>query len=93
MVKESTIYSSNKRIALNTIVLYIRMLFVLCLNLYISRLILKDLGIVDYGIYNIVGGIVVLFSYMNSALSLASNRFFSYEMKNGISQMNVVFNT
>lgn len=65
MVKESTIYSSNKRIALNTIVLYIRMLFVLCLNLYISRLILKDLGIVDYGIYNIVGGIVVLFSYMN----------------------------
>ena len=93
MVKESTIYSSNKRIVLNTIVLYIRMLFVLCLNLYISRLILKDLGIVDYGIYNIVGGIVVLFSYMNSALNLASNRFFSYEMKNGISKMNVVFNT
>lgn len=85
--------SSNTRIAKNTLLLYLRMLLVLGLNLYISRLTLKYLGIVDYGIYNVVGGIVVFFSYLNSALTLAANRFISYDMKSDLDRRRVVFNT
>ena len=51
----------NKRIAKNTIVLYIRMIFLMLINFYTSRLILSALGIEDYGIYNVVGGIVTMF--------------------------------
>ena len=93
MANKSDIYTSNTQVAKNTIVLYLRMLFVLCINLYISRLVLQNLGVVDYGIYNLVGGIVVLFSYLNSALSLSTNRFYCYEIKNGIDRLKVVFNT
>lgn len=85
--------SSNKRIAKNTLLLYLRMLLVLGLNLYISRMTLQYLGIEDFGIYNIVCSVVVLFSYLNSALSLAATRFISYELKNGIDRQKVVFNT
>lgn len=84
---------NNKRIVKNTLILYLRMLLVLGLNLYISRIVLQVLGVEDYGIYNVVGGVVVLFSYMNSALSLASTRFMSYEMPNGTIALKRVFNT
>lgn len=93
MSNKNDIYTSNTQVAKNTIVLYLRMLFVLCVNLYVSRLVLQNLGVVDYGIYNLVGGIVVLFSYLNSALSLSTNRFYCYEIKNGIDRLKVVFNT
>lgn len=85
--------NSNKRIVKNTLLLYIRMFVILILNLYTSRVILDALGVVDYGIYNVVGSVVVMFSYMNSALSLATTRFFSYEMHNGITRLKTVFNT
>lgn len=85
--------ANNKRIAKNTLVLYVRMFIVLFVNLYVSRVILTSLGVVDYGIYNVVGSVVVMFSYMNSALSLATTRFLSYEMRNGVERLNVVFNT
>ena len=58
--------TSNKRIAKNTIFLYIRMLFVLIVSLYTSRVVLNTLGVVDYGIYNVVSGFVVLFSFLNA---------------------------
>ncbi len=73
--------ANNKRIAKNTIYVYIRMLIIVIVNLYASRIILNVLGIVDYGIYNIVGGTVVLFSFLNQALSSATQRFVAYEME------------
>lgn len=68
------------------------MFLMLTINLYTSRVILDALGVVDYGIYNVVGSIVVLFSYMNSALSLATTRFFSFEMHNGLERLRMTYN-
>ena len=70
----------NKRIAQNTIYLYIRSILVLCVGLYTSRVVLKALGIDDYGIYNVVGGFVAMFAIISSSLVSASQRFISYEM-------------
>lgn len=69
---------NNKRIVKNSIFLYFRMLFNVCINLYISRIILDILGVSDYGIYNIVGCIVVLLGFINSSLSGASSRFITF---------------
>ena len=71
---------NNKRIAKNTLMLYIRMVLTLGVGLYTSRVILRVLGIEDYGIYNIVGGVIVLFSFLNSALTQATQRFLTYEL-------------
>lgn len=70
----------NKRIAKNTIYLYLRMLLVMAVNLYTVRAILDILGVVDYGIYNVVGGVVILFSFMNNTLATSSQRYFSIEL-------------
>ena len=78
---------NNRQIAKNTIVLYIRMIVVLFIGLYSSRVILNSLGVVDYGIYNVVGSMVVLFSYMDSALSQSATRFYSYDLPNGIERV------
>lgn len=58
------IASNDKRIARNSAVLYIRMFVVMCIQLYISRVILRALGAEDYGIYNVVGGVVTIFSFL-----------------------------
>ena len=87
------ILTSNKRIVKNTFVLYIRMFFVLVVGLYTSRVVLNSLGVTDFGIYNVIGSIVLLFGYINSALSLATTRFLSFEMPHGIERLQVVFNT
>ena len=71
---------NNKRIAKNTFYLYLRMLFVMAIGLYTVRAILAILGVVDYGIYNVVGGVVTLFSFMNRTLSTSSQRYFSIEL-------------
>ena len=71
--------TSNKRIAKNTIFLYIRMFFVLIVSLYTSRVILNTLGIEDYGIYNVVAGFVSLFGFLNATLSSSIQRFYNYE--------------
>lgn len=71
---------NNKRIARNTVFMYIRMFLIMLVTLYTSRIVLSILGIEDYGIYNIVGGIVVLFSFFNSALTSATQRFLSFEL-------------
>ena len=63
--------NTNNRIVKNTLVLYVRMIVVLFIGLYSSRVILQSLGVIDYGIYNVVGSLVVMFSYLDSALSLA----------------------
>lgn len=69
--------TDNKRIVKNTLLLYIRMLLMLLVNLYTSRVVLDVLGVADYGIYNLVGGVVVLFSFLNNAISSATQRFFN----------------
>ena len=60
--------SNNKRIAKNTLFLYLRMIVVIIIGLYTSRVILQTLGVEDYGIYNLVGGIVSMLSFLNSAM-------------------------
>jgi len=74
---------SNKRIAKNTFFLYFRMLLTMGVSLYTVRVILKTVGVVDYGIYNVVGGIVVMFSFLSSTMSSASQRFFAFELGQG----------
>lgn len=71
---------NNKRIVKNTAFLYIRMLILLFISFFTSRVILQSLGVIDYGIYNVVGGVVAMFSFFNAALSGATGRFLSYEL-------------
>ncbi len=68
------------RLFKNTGMLYIRMFLIMLVNLYMSRVVLNILGVEDFGIYNIVGGVVVLFSFINSALSAATQRFLSFAL-------------
>lgn len=75
--------SSNKRIVKNTMFLYIRMIVVLFVTLYTSRLILDILGVEDYGVYNVVSGIVTIFAIVNGALSSGSSRFITYALGKG----------
>ena len=71
---------ANRKIAKNTIFLYIRMLILMLVSLYTSRVVLEVLGIEDYGIYNVVGGIVVLFTFINNAMVVSTQRFLNYEI-------------
>ena len=59
----------NSRLAKNTIMLYIRMLAVTLISLYTSRIILQNLGVIDYGLYSVVGGIAVTFMFLNTAMN------------------------
>lgn len=72
--------ADNKRIAKNAFFLYVRMVLVILVNLYTVRVIWRVLGIDDYGIYNVVGGIVTMFSFLNSAMVASSQRFISFEL-------------
>ena len=85
---------NNQRIAKNTLLLYIRMLFTMGISLYTSRAILQVLGVIDYGIYNVVGGIVVLFIFLSNAMTTSTQRFITYELGNGnLEQLRNVFVT
>ena len=72
--------NDNKRIAKNTIYLYFRMIVTLLITLYTSRTILAILGENDFGIYNIVGGVVILFSFLTNAMTSSTLRFFNYHL-------------
>ena len=83
---------NNKRIAKNTAMLYIRMLLIMAVTLYTSRVVLEVLGVEDFGIYNIVGGVVVLFSFINNAMATATQRFLNFELgRNDIKEVGRVF--
>ncbi len=85
---------NNKRIAKNTLLLYFRMLFLMLISLYTSRVILEALGVTDYGIYNVVGGFVGMFALISAALTSACSRFLNFEMGKGdIERQKVVFST
>ena len=78
--------SNNKRIAKNTMMLYIRMLLSMVVSLYTSRVVLEVLGVEDYGIYGVVGGVVAMFSFLNSSMAGATSRFLTFEMGKGDAQ-------
>ena len=79
----SSALKDNRRIAKNTLMLYIRMLLIMVVSLYTSRIILGVLGVEDFGIYNVVGGVVAMVSFLNSTLSSTCQRYFSYEIGRG----------
>ncbi|WP_125722335.1 MATE family efflux transporter [Flavobacterium ustbae] len=84
--------NNNKRIAKNTLLLYFRMMLTMFVSLYTVRVILNTLGVVDYGIYNVVGGIVVMFSFLSNSMATASQRFFSFDLgRNDIPQLTITF--
>ena len=84
----------TRRIAKNTLMLYIRMLFMMFLGLYTSRIVLQALGESDYGIYNVVGGVVAMFAMISGALNSAVSRFITFEMgKGSAAQLNKVYST
>ena len=86
--------SSNKRIAKNTLILYLRMIFILCIGLYTSRIVLNTLGVEDYGIYNVVGGFVAFFAFLNGAMATATQRFITFELAQGdINEQITTFST
>lgn len=83
---------NNKRIIINTIALSGRMLITMCIGLYTSRLILANLGIEDYGIYNVVGGVVTLFSFLSTAMLNGTQRYLNfYSGRNDVQMINKVF--
>lgn len=75
--------ANNKRIAKNTLLLYFRMFFMMAIGLYTSRVILDKLGEVDFGIYNVVGGFVTMFTIISGAMTTATQRFLSFEIGKG----------
>ncbi|MCD8303915.1 MAG: oligosaccharide flippase family protein [Prevotellaceae bacterium] len=85
---------SNKRIAKNTLILYFRMFLMMAISLYTSRIILKVLGVEDYGINNVVGGLVALFSMITGALSVTVGRYITFELGRGdLHRLRTVFST
>ena len=85
---------NNKRIAKNTLMIYIRLAIVMLVQLYTSRVVLQLLGVEDFGIYNVVGGIVVLFSFFNVSMSSATQRFLNYYLgKNDTEMVKKTFST
>ena len=85
---------NTKRIVKNTLLLYFRMILLMIITLYTSRVILSSLGIEDYGIYNVVGGMVAMFGVLSKSLSGACSRFLNYEMGKGNGKnINIVFST
>ena len=83
----------QKRIAKNTAILYVRMLFIMVISLYTSRVILSTLGDVDFGLYNVIGSIVVAFSFLNGVMSSACSRYFAIELgRKDEKALNNVFN-
>lgn len=68
------------KIIKNTILLYVRMAFSLLINLYCSRVVLRTLGVIDYGVYDVVGGVVVLFTMISGPLSASTTRFLTFEL-------------
>lgn len=86
--------SDNKRIAKNTVYMYIRMFVTMLIGLYTSRVILASLGFEDYGLYNVIGGIIAMFGFLNGALSNTTSRYITFYLgKNNIQRLREVFST
>lgn len=82
-----------KRLAKNTIYMYIRMFVLMLISLYTSRVLLKQLGIEDYGVYNVVGSIVVMFNSLRGIFASSTQRYLNFEMgKGNTERLNMIFN-
>ncbi len=85
---------NSKRIAKNTFVLYIRTIIILLISLYTSRVILNTLGVEDYGINSVVGGLVLIFGAISGSLSTSISRYITYEIGRGdFSRLRTIFST
>lgn len=85
--------SDNRRIAKNSLILYLQLLITAIVGLFSSRIVLQNLGASDFGLYNVVGGIVVMINLLNTAMTSTTYRFIAFEMgKGNISSVNKVFN-
>ena len=92
--KQKDIAANNKRIAKNTLMLYIRMLFMMGVSLFTSRVILETLGVEDFGIYSVVGGIITMFAFINGGMVSATQRFITFEIGKGdMEKLKSVFST
>ncbi|MEE0977985.1 MAG: lipopolysaccharide biosynthesis protein, partial [Muribaculaceae bacterium] len=76
--------SSNKRLAKNTLFLYIRMILIMLVSLYTSRIVLEELGVDDYGVYTVVGGVVAMFAFINGSMTSSTQRFLNFELGKGV---------
>ena len=74
---------NNKRIAKNTFFLYLRMLFLMLISLFTSRIVLAQLGVADFGLYNVVGSLILIFTFVQGSLSSATFRLLAFEIGNG----------
>ncbi len=93
-INQSEKSENNRRLAKNTIALYLRMFFMMGISLYTSRVILQVLGVEDFGIYNVVGGIIALFGFLSAALSGASQRFIAHALgSSNVEKQQLVFCT
>ena len=81
--KKSEFSKNNKRLLKNSMMLYLRMFVNMAISLYTSRLILNALGEIDFGIYNVVGGIVVMFTFINGSMNSSTSRFLTVSLANG----------
>ena len=72
--------ADNKRIAKNTLLLYFRMLLTMTVSLYTSRVVLSTLGVEDFGVYNVVGGVVSMLGFLTGSLGSATSRFITYAL-------------
>ena len=85
---------NNKRIAKNTLLLYVRMILIMIISLFTSRVNLQSLGVEDFGIYNVVGGVVAMFSVISGTLATAISIFITFELgRNNDKKINIVFST
>lgn len=92
-IVKSTVENS-KRIAKNSVALYVRMLFSVCISLYTSRVVLEVLGVEDFGTYNVVGGVVALMGFFNTSMAGATSRFLIFDIgKNDISHLKKTFSS
>lgn len=85
--------STSKRLAKNTIFMYVRMIFLMVISLYTSRIVLQQLGVIDYGIYNVVGSIVAMLSSLRTIFASSTQRFLNYEIGQGKNEkLKLIFN-
>ena len=86
--------NKSRTIAKNTLLLTFRMLFLLIVNLYTSRILLESLGIEDFGIYNVVGGVVAMFSIVSGSITASVGRYITFELgENDFNKLSKVFST
>ena len=87
-------YRDNKRIAKNTMLLYLRMFILMAISLYTSRITLQYLGVDNFGIYNVIGGIVFMFSILSTSMTTAISRYITVELgQNDFKRLKLIFST